>query len=53
MTLNEFKVLTSTYWKEKNQPVTIDMTKDKFTDRYRLELNSIFVPNSSSFYLTK
>ena len=47
MTLNEFKLLTSTCWNEKYQPLTIDMTKDKYTGRYRLGLNSIFVPNTS------
>ena len=49
MTLNEFKLLTSTCWNENYQPLTIDMTKDKYTGRYRLGLNSIFVPNSSPF----
>ena len=49
MTLNEFKLLTSTCWNEKYQPLTIDMTKDKFCGRYRLGLNSIFVPDSSPF----
>ena len=49
MTLNEFKFLTSTCWNEKYQPLTIDMTKGKFTGRYRLRLNSIFVPDSSPF----
>ena len=49
MTLNEFKLLTSTCWNEKYQPLTIDMTKDKFCGRYRLGLNSIFDPNSSPF----
>ena len=49
MTLNEFKLLTSTCWNEKYQPLTIDMTKDKSTGRYRLGLNSIFVPDSSPF----
>ena len=49
MNLIEFKYLTSTCWNEKYQPLTIDMTKDKYTDRYRLGLNSIFVPNSSPF----
>ena len=49
MTLNEFKLLTSTCWNEKYQPLTIDMTKDKCTGRYRLGLNSIFVPNNSPF----
>ena len=49
MTLDEFKYLTSTCWKEKYQPLTIDMTKDEYTGRYRLGLNSIVVPNSSPF----
>ena len=49
MTLDEFKYLTSTCWNEKYQPLTIDMTKDKYQGRYRLGLNSIFVPNSSPF----
>ena len=40
MTLNEFKLLTSTCWNEKYQPLTIDMTKDKYQGRYRLGLNS-------------
>ena len=31
---NEFKKLTSICWKEKYQPLTIDMTKDKYTGRY-------------------
>ena len=49
MTLNEFKLLTSTCWNEKYQPLTIDMTKDKYTGRYRLGLNSTFVPDTSPF----
>ena len=49
MTLNEFEFLTSTCWNVKYQPLTIDMTKDKYTGRYRLGLNSIFVPDSSPF----
>ena len=49
MTPNEFKNITSTCWNEKYQPLTIDMTKDKYQGRYRLGLNSIFVPNSSPF----
>ena len=49
LTLDEFKYLTSTCWNENYQPLTIDMTKDKYTGRYRLGLNSIFVPNSSPF----
>ena len=36
MTLDEFKYLNSTCWKEKYQPLTIDMTKDKYTGRHRL-----------------
>ena len=47
MTLNEFKFLTSTCWNKSYQPLTIDLTKDKNTGRYRLGLNSIFVPDSS------
>ena len=44
MTLNEFILLTSTCWNEKYQALTIDITKDKYCARYRLGLNSIFVP---------
>ena len=49
MTLNEFKLLSYTCWNEKYIPLTIDMTKDEYTGRYRLGLNSIFVPNTSPF----
>ena len=49
MTLDEFKYLTSTCCDQNYQPLTIDMTKDKHTGRYRLGLNSIFVPDSSPF----
>ena len=49
MTLDEFKDLTSTCWNKNYQPLTIDLTKDKNTGRYRLGLNPIFVPNSSPF----
>ena len=49
MTLNEFKLLTSTCWNGKYQPLNIDMTKDKYQARYRLGLNSVFVPNSTPF----
>ena len=45
----EFKLLTSTCGNEIYQPLTIDMTKDKYTGRYRLGLNSIFVPISCPF----
>ena len=49
MTLNEFKYLTSTCWKKSYTPLTIDMTKDKYTGRYRLGLYSIFVPDTTPF----
>ena len=49
MTFNEFKLLTSTCWNEKYQPLTIHMTKDKYTGRYRLGSNSIFIPDTSPF----
>ena len=49
MTLNEVKLLTSICWNEKYTPLTIDMTKDKYTGRYRINLNNIFVPDSSPF----
>ena len=49
MTLNEFKYLASACWNDQYQPLTIDKTKDKYTGRYRLGLNSIFVPDNSPF----
>ena len=49
MTHDEFKYLTSTCWNKNCQPLTIDMTKDKYMGRYRLGLNSIFDPDSSPF----
>ena len=49
MTLNELKYLTSTCWNEKYQPLTVDTTKNRYQVRYRLGLNSIFVPDSSPF----
>ena len=49
MTLNEFKYLTSTCWNKNYQPLTIDMTEDNYTGRYRLGLTSMFVPVSSPF----
>ena len=39
MTVNDSKYLTSTCWNERHQPLTIDMTKDKNTGRYRLGLS--------------
>ena len=49
MTIKEFKYLTSACWNETYQPLTIDMTKDRYQGRYRLGLISIFVANSSPF----
>ena len=49
MTLDEFKYVTNTCWDKKHQPLTIDMKKDKYTGRYRIALNSKFVPNNSPF----
>ena len=49
MTSDEFKYLTRTCWNEKHQPLTIDMTKDRYQGRYRLGLKSIFIPASSLF----
>ena len=49
MTLNEFNYSTSICWNEKYQPLTIDMTKDRYQGRYRLGLNSLFIPNSNPF----
>ena len=49
MTPNDFKNLTSICWNEKYKPLTIDMTRDKKTRRYRLGLNSIFELDSNPF----
>ena len=49
MTLNEFKLLTSTCWNENHQPLSIDKTKDKYTGCYRLGLNSLFIPHTNPF----
>ena len=49
ITLTEFKLLTSTCWSKSFRPLTIDMTKDNYTGRYRLGLNSIFVPDTTPF----
>ena len=51
MTLNEFKLLTSTCWNINYQPLTIDMTKDKYAGQYRLGLIPLFVPDSSLFQI--
>ena len=49
MTVDEFKYLTSTCWNEKYQPLTIDMTKHKYTGLYQLGLIALFLPESSPF----
>ena len=49
MTLNEFKILTSTCWNEKYQPLTIDMTKDRYQGRYRLGLKKYIRSSYDSF----
>ena len=50
MTLNEFKLLTSTCWNEKYQPLVIVTSNEKYTGLYRFELNSIFFPDANPFY---
>ena len=52
MTLDEFKYLTSTCSNEKYQPITFDMIIYKITGCYGLGLNSLFVPDSSSFWVS-
>ena len=47
MTLDDFKNLTSICWNQNYLQLTIDTTKDKYTGRYRLGLNSMFAPDSS------
>ena len=49
MTLNEFKLLTSTCWNKNYQPLTIGLAKDRYQGRYGLGLNNVFVPDSSPF----
>ena len=49
MTINEFKILGNTCWQTNFQPLTIDMTKDKHLGRYRLGLDTIFLPISDPF----
>ena len=49
MKLDEFKLLSNICWNEPYIPLTIDMSKDKYTGKYRLGLNSIFVPKTSPF----
>ena len=49
MTLNEFKLLTSTCWNKNYLPLTINMSKNAYDGLYRVGLKSIFVPGSSPF----
>ena len=49
MTLIEFKNLTKICWDKKYNPLTIDMTKDTYTGRYRPGLDSRLVPDTSPF----
>ena len=35
MSLQQFENLLAICWKQKNQPITTDKTKDKYTGRYR------------------
>ena len=46
MSPNELKYLTSNCWDKIYQQLTIDMTKDKFTGRYRSGLSIFFIPDS-------
>ena len=52
ITLNEFKSLTCTRCNDKYQRLAIDLTKEKCTGRYRLGLDSMFVPNTNLFSFT-
>ena len=49
MTLDEYIYLTCTCSKGEYIPLPIVMTKDRYTCRNRLRLNSIFVPDGSQF----
>ena len=51
MTFNELKNLFSTGSNEKNQPLAIDLTKNKNTGRYRLGLSNLFVPDTNPFWI--
>ena len=51
MTRNKIKLLSSTCWNEKHQPLSSDKTKDKCSDSYRIGLNSLFVRDSSPFQI--
>ena len=49
MTLNEIKLLTSSCWDRKYQPLAIDMTGEKYNGGYRLVLNILFVRKTNPF----
>ena len=51
MHLSQLKLKTSNCVNENYQSLTIDMAKGKLTERYRLELNSLFVTGSCLFKL--
>ena len=49
MTLIEFKLLTSICWDDKHHFFTIDVTKDNYTGRYRLGLETLFILHTNPF----
>ena len=51
MTLKEFNYLISTCWDKQYQPLSIDMTKDKFLGRFRLGLNNISILDTSPLHI--
>ena len=53
MTFNEIKLLTSTCWNERYQPLVIDKTKDKYTGRHSLGLEKKANPDSFLFSIKK
>ena len=51
MTPKKIELLTTICWYKTYQPLTIDITKVKYTGRYRLELISMFVQIATLFKL--
>ena len=49
MNIAEFKELCSMCWQTKYQPLIIDMSKEMYQRKYRLGLDSIFIPKSNPF----
>ena len=49
MTPRKYKLSNSTCWKERYQLLTFDMTKGNYTGRYRLGIDSLFVPDTHPF----